>query len=195
MIIVGLTGGIGAGKSTVAKILARKGLPVYNADRVVHQLLGPGGAAVKPVAKLFLSTLKGNAIDRQALGKIVFKNPAQLKKLEKILHPLVKKAEREFLANARRQKACAAILEIPLLFETGAEARCDRVILVTAPKYLRKARVLKRKDMDATMFNAIVKQQMPEAEKRRRADHIVPTKGGLVKTRQCLKHVLSAIIA
>jgi dephospho-CoA kinase len=194
MIVIGLTGGIGAGKSTAAKILARAGLPVYNADKAVHKLLGPNGVAVKKITKLFPGTLKGKSIDRQALGKIVFGNSAQLRKLEKILHPLVQKTEISFLAKARRKKAPAAVLEIPLLFETGAEARCDIVILVTAPLHIRKARTLERKGMTAAKFRAITKAQMPESEKRRRADYIVPTAKGLRDTERRLEIILSGLL-
>ena len=198
MIVIGLTGGIGSGKSTAAKILARHGLPVYDADQAVHELLGPGGTAVAKVAKLFPEALKGKvnggSIDRQIVGKTVFGNPPLLKKLEKILHPLVHKAEKEFLKQAARQKAPAAVLEIPLLYEVGAEKRCDAVILVTAPLHIRKARTLERKGMTMAKFNAIVKQQMPDAEKKKRTDYVVPTAKGLADTEKRLKAVLAKLI-
>jgi dephospho-CoA kinase len=194
MLIIGLTGGIGSGKSTAAKILKRQGLPVYDADSAVHALLGPRGMAVKKVAKLFPTALKGKSIDRQIVGKTVFKNPVLLKKLERILHPLVHKAEKEFLAKARRKKAPAAVLEIPLLFEVGAEKRCDKVILVTAPLHVRKARTMERKGMNAAKFKAITAQQMSESEKKKRADYVVLTAGGLHDTEKRLKTVLVKII-
>jgi len=194
MIVIGLTGGIGAGKSTAAKILSKKGLPVYSADAAVHKLLGKGGAAVRQIEKLFPGAVKKGAVDRQALGKIVFSAPKKLKQLERILHPLVRKTEAVFLVKARKKGAKAAVLEIPLLFETGAEKRCDTVIVVTAPLHVRKARVLERKGMTAAKFKAITRQQMTDAEKRRRADHIVPTADGLAQTRTRLGKTLKTIL-
>ncbi|MGE3624318.1 MAG: dephospho-CoA kinase [Bdellovibrionales bacterium] len=194
MKIVGLTGGIGMGKSTAAAMLRRMGFPVHEADSVVHALLRKGGAGVKPVAKLFPGALRKQAIDRKRLGLEVFAKPARLKRLEKILHPLVQAAEAEFLAGARRGGARAAILDIPLLFETGAEKRCDAVICVTAPKALQRARVMARPGMTAAKFRAIVKRQMPDTEKRRRADYRADTGSGLAATRRQLRHIMDAIV-
>jgi dephospho-CoA kinase len=190
MLIIGLTGGIGMGKSTAAAILSAFGLPVHNADHAVHDLLRKGGKAVRPVAKLFPESLQGGAIDRAILGKIVFGKPARLRKLEKILHPLVQKAECDFLRRARREKAVAAVLEIPLLFETGAEKRCDVTLCVAAPKAVQKARVLKRKGMTPARFRAIVALQMPAAEKRRRADYVVRTGVGRADTKRQLRKIV-----
>ena len=194
-IIIGLTGGIGTGKSTAATMFAKLGLPVHSADDAVHKLLGKGGKAVKPIAKLFPDAVKAGAVDRQALGKIVFGNAAKLKKLEDIMHPLVQKDERDFVKKARAKKAVAVVLEIPLLFETGAHLRCDCVVVVTASLAERKKRVLKRKGMTAAKFNAIVKAQMPETEKRAYADFLVATDKGLAHTKAQVKAITELSLA
>lgn len=194
MLIIGLTGGIGMGKSTAAAILKNFGLPVHNADGAVHALLQKGGKAVKPVAKIFPGAFKNNAIDRTVLGKMVFGKPAQLKKLEKILHPLVQQAERDFVRLAKRDGLAAVVLEIPLLFETGAEKRCDITICVSAPMAVQKARVLKRKGMTGARFKAILARQMPNAEKRRHADFVVGTGISRANTKCQLKSILHFLI-
>ena len=195
MIIIGLTGGIGMGKSTAAAILAEFGFPVHYADAVVHELLAKGGKAVKPIAKLFPETVKDGAIDRATLGRSVFGKPAQLKQLEKILHPLVVADEAEFVKKAKRRKAKAVILEIPLLFETKADKRCDVVICVSAPKAIQKDRVMKRKDMTAAKFKAILARQMPDQDKRNRADFVVGTGLGKANTKKQLRAILNHIDA
>ena len=194
MKIIGLTGGIGMGKSTAAAILRDSGLPVYHADKAVHALLRKGGKAVKPVAQLFPETLKTGAIDRKRLGHIVFNHADKLKKLEKILHPLAQRAEQAFLKNARRRKAPAAILEIPLLFETGADKRCNYVICVVAPKKVQQSRVMQRPGMTAERLKAIRARQMPDAQKRKQADFTVDTGGSFSETRKQLRDVLSCIL-
>jgi len=191
--IIGLTGSIGMGKSTASKILKSFGLPIHSADKAVHEALRRGGAGVKPVANLFPEALKRGAIDRRLLGQRVFASPAKLRKLEKILHPLVEKSSRRFLAEAKRKKTKAAVLEIPLLFETKAEKRCDVTICMTAPKKIQKERVMKRPGMTEARLYAILKQQMPDTEKRRRADYAVNTGKGLADTRKQLKRIWKAI--
>ena len=193
-LIIGLTGSIGMGKSTAAKILARLGLPFYSADAAVHALLGPKGRAVSKVAKLFPSARRGDAIDRKILGALVFGQPALRRQLEAILHPMVRQEEKKFLAQARKTKAPAVVLEIPLLFETGAEQRCDVVLCVTAPKAIQQARVLKRRGMTPEKFRAILKAQLPDAEKRRRADYVIKTGKGLADTRKQLMFVIENLI-
>ena len=194
MIVIGLTGGIGMGKSTVAAILKNFGLPVYNADKAVHALLKKGGAAVKPVAKLFPDTLRNGAIDRKRLGRIVFGDKGKLKKLEKILHPLVRQAEKKFLAKARARKKPAAVLEIPLLFETGGDKRCDVTICVVAPKAVQKTRVLHRKGMSAEKLKAIKARQMPDKKRRKLADYVINTGGMRAQTKNQLHRVLGRIL-
>ncbi len=194
MLIIGLTGGIGMGKSTAAKILAGFGLPIHNADQAVHMLLQKNGKAVKPIAKIFPEAFSHGAIDRSMLGKMVFGKPAKLKKLENILHPLVRKAEQNFLKQAKRDQAPAVVLEIPLLFETGAEKRCDLTVCVTAPNAIQKARVLMRKDMNTAKMKAILARQMPDAEKRRRADFVVKTGVSVADTKRQLRSILDHLV-
>ena len=181
------------GKSTVAKILRSFGLPVYNADKAVHALLTPGGKGVKPVAQLFPEAVKKGAIDRHALGRLVFTSPAKLRRLEKILHPLAQKSEQAFIEKARQKKVKAIVLEIPLLFETKANKRCDVTICVTAPRGVQKKRVMQRPGMTAPKFRAILKLQMPDREKRRRADHIISTAKSTTDTRRQLLKLWGAL--
>jgi dephospho-CoA kinase len=190
MRVIGLTGGIGMGKSTAARILRSLGLPVYVADKAVHALLRKNGRAAKEVARLFPAACKNGAIDRKQLGKIVFANAAKLKRLEKILHPLVREMEAEFLGKMRKRKKPAAILEIPLLFETGADKRCDYVFCVTAPLAVQRNRVLHRREMTVQKLKAILKRQMPDREKRRLADYVIDTGGSYAATKKQLRSAL-----
>jgi len=194
MLIIGLTGGIGMGKSAAARILKRMGLPVYHADRAVHDLLRKNGKAVKPVARAFPEALRRGAIDRAVLGPLVFGQPRKLKRLEKILHPLVQEAEKAFLKNARRMEAPAAVLEVPLLFETGGEKRCDTVLCVTAPRVVQRARVLARPGMTEAKLKAILKRQMPDKQKRAKADYVIHTGASYADTRQQLRRVMNIIL-
>lgn len=173
--VLGLTGSIGMGKSTAAAALRRDGIAVHDADAAVHRLLGQGGAAVAPVEAAFPGVTRDGAIDRQALGRRVFGDPVALARLEAIIHPLVQRETRRFLARARRDRRRLVVLDIPLLFETGGERRCDAVMVVTAPRAVQRARVLKRAGMTAERLAGIEARQMPDAEKRRRADFIIPT--------------------
>ena len=175
MVILGLTGSVGMGKTTAARHLRRLGIPVHDADREVHRLLGPGGAAVAAVGAAFPGVLRNGAIDRAELGRRVFGDPVGLKRLESILHPLVRAAERRFLARARRERRALVVLDIPLLFETGGEARCDLVLVVSAPRRIQLARVMARPGMTAARLAAIEARQMPDAEKRRLADIVIET--------------------
>jgi dephospho-CoA kinase len=163
------------GKSTAAKMFRRLGVPVHDADHAVHRLLARGGAGVRPVAEAFPGVVSGGAVDRRALGDCVFGDAAALRKLEAILHPLVQEEEKKFLAAAQRRRAKAVVLEIPLLFETGADRRCDVTVVVSAPPFLQKARVLRRPGMTEARFNAILARQMSDSEKRARADVVVRT--------------------
>lgn len=175
MVVLGLTGSIGMGKSTVAGMLRRLQVPVHDADAAVHRLLARGGGAVAKVAAAFPDALKAGAIDRPALGRIVFGDPAALARLERILHPLVRKEEARFLAAQRRAGEAIVALDIPLLYETGGEKRCDAVIVVTAPRRVQRGRVLGRRGMTAAKLAGIEARQLSDAEKRRRADYLVPT--------------------
>ena len=173
MVIAGLTGSIAMGKSTTAMLLRRLGVPVHDADAVVHRLLAPGGAAAAAVAAAFPDTLRSDVVDRHALGDLVFADPEQLARLEGILHPLVRADELTFLYRQCRLGARLVVLDIPLLFETGAQARLDAVITVTAPPQVQRWRVLARPGMGEAKLRAIAARQLPDGVKRRRADYVV----------------------
>ena len=192
--IIGLTGGIGMGKTTASQILKSMGFPVYHADKAVHALLGKNGAGVAPVARLFPTAFRRGAIDRKALSRIVFQDPASLKKLEAILHPKVRAAEKIFLKKARDRGASAAILEIPLLFETGGEARCDSTLCVSAPAGIQKARVLARPGMTEEKWRAIRARQMKDREKREKANYVIQTGRGLDVTRRSIEKAVAEIL-
>jgi dephospho-CoA kinase len=164
------------GKSTAAATLRRLRVPVFDADHIVHRLMAPGGTAVEPVAAAFpgvRSTAGG--IDRALLGQRVFSDPEVLSRLERIVHPMVAAAERRFLALARARREPIAVLDVPLLFETGGERRCDYVVVVSAPDRVQRQRVLRRPGMNERRLAASLQRQMPDQEKRRRADFVVPT--------------------
>jgi dephospho-CoA kinase len=176
VIILGLTGSIGMGKSTAANMLRRLGVPLFDADAVVHRLLAPGGAAVRQVEAAFPGVRdEAGGIDRQRLGQRVFGQPEALRRLEAILHPMVRTAEKGFVARARGRREPLAVLDIPLLFETGGTGRCDFVLVVSAPPQLQHARVMRRPGMSAGRFAGIMRAQLPDPEKRRRADFVVVT--------------------
>jgi dephospho-CoA kinase len=176
VILVGLTGSIGMGKSTAAQALRRLGLRVHDADAAVHRLLAPGGRAVAAVLAEFPEVgTPGGGIDRRALGSRVFGDAAALKRLEAILHPLVGAAKRRFLAAAARRRRRVVVLDVPLLYETGGERACDAVLVVSAPAFLQRQRVMARPGMTAAKFQAILAKQIPDAEKRRRTPYVIPT--------------------
>jgi len=176
MIVLGLTGSVGMGKSTAAAMFRRLGIAVHDSDAVVHRLLAPKGAAVAAVAKAFPGVKRSDGgIDRQKLGARVFGDRAALTRLERILWPLVRRSQQRFLARARARRAKLVVLDIPLLFESGGARRCDKVLVVTAPAFLQRARVLVRPGMTKARLAAVLAQQMPDAEKRRRADYVVPS--------------------
>ncbi len=174
-ITLGLTGSIGMGKSEAARMFRRLGVRVFDSDATVHQLLGPGGAAVDAVAAAFPGVATNGAVDRVALGAAVFGRPDDLRRLEGTLHPMVRAARVRFLREARARRDRLVVFDVPLLFETGGERHCDAVIVVTAPPFVQRARVLGRPGMSPEKFAAILGQQVPDVEKRRRADFIAPT--------------------
>jgi dephospho-CoA kinase len=176
LIILGLTGSIGMGKSTAAEMVRQLRVPLFDADRTVHRLLAQGGGAVQQVSGAFpgVQTASGG-IDRALLGQRVFGDPAALERLEQILHPMVATAEKRFLDHARARREPLAVLDIPLLFETGSDRRCDYVLVVSAPALVQRQRVLRRPGMTAIRLATILEKQMPDPEKRRRADFVVPT--------------------
>jgi len=193
MKILGLTGSIGMGKSTAAAMLRRLGVPVHDADATVHRLLAPGGAAVAAIERAFPGVVRDGAVDRQELGRRVFGQPAELRRLEAILHPLVRRAETAFLKRHRRRHTRLVVLDIPLLFETGGERRCDAVAVVSCPAFLQAQRVLRRPGMNAGKLAAIRAQQMPDREKRRRADFVLPSGAGKAPVLRGLKRIVTVL--
>jgi len=194
MIILGLTGSVGMGKSTVAALLRRLGLPVHDSDAAVHRLLAPRGAAVAAVAAAFPGVRNADGgIDRPRLGRRVFGDPPALRRLERILFPLVRQSQERFLRRGRARRARLVVLDIPLLFETNAQARCDKVVVVSAPAALQRARVMARPGMTEARFRAVLAQQMPDAEKRRRADYVVPTGLGRAVTFRRLQRIVATL--
>jgi dephospho-CoA kinase len=191
--VIGLTGSIGMGKSTASAMLRRKGLPIFDADATVHQLMGVGGSAVAAVEEAFPGVVKNGAVDRPELGKRVFGDSAKLKQLERILHPRVGQAERAFLASVARQRLPMAVRDVPLLFETGGEKRCDATIVVSAPAHIQASRVLARPGMTMERLEQIRSKQMPDAKKRQRADFVVPTGLGKRVTWDALGRVLRVL--
>jgi dephospho-CoA kinase len=194
LIVLGLTGSIGMGKSTAAAMLRRLGVPLFDADRVVHRLLGPGGAAVQPVLAVFPGVAVGSGeIDRRLLGQRVFGDAEALERLERILHPMVRAEEKRFLARARAHREPLAVLDIPLLFETGGERRCDYVVVVSAPALIQRQRVLRRPGMTEIRLAGILKKQMADREKRRRADFVLPSGLGRNLTLRRLRSIFSLL--
>ncbi|NOZ43346.1 MAG: dephospho-CoA kinase [Alphaproteobacteria bacterium] len=177
-VIIGLTGSIGMGKSTAAKMFVQTGIPLFDSDAAVHNLLAKGGAAVEPVKKIFPDIAATDAIDRVSLGKRVFGDKAALKKLEAIIHPLVSDLRRKFFDQALAQGHDIVVIDVPLLFETGAEHQCDYTVVVSAPKAVQRQRVLGRPGMTEQKFNDILARQLPDKEKRQRADFIIETDYG-----------------
>ncbi|HVH76326.1 MAG TPA: dephospho-CoA kinase [Stellaceae bacterium] len=196
MIILGLTGSIGMGKSTAAEMLRRMGVPLFDADRAVHRLLAPGGAAVAEVAAAFPGVAAAaGGIDRTALGRQVFGERAALGRLERILHPKVEAEERRFVKAARARRAPIVVLDIPLLFEVGGERRCDRVVVISASPLLQRQRVMRREGMTEGRFAAILRQQMPDREKQRRADFVVQSGLSRALTLRRLEAILRLLLA
>lgn len=175
MIILGLTGSIGMGKSTAAAMLRDLGVRTDDADAAVHRLTGPGGAALPAIEAAFPGVTGSAGLDRARLGRQVFGDPAALQRLEAILHPLVAEARQAFLKRAARDRVAIVALDVPLLFETGLDRRCDLTLLVTAPEMVQAFRVLKRPGMTPAKLADIRARQMPDAEKRRRADVVIRT--------------------
>lgn len=193
MIVLGLTGSIGMGKSTAASALRQMGVPVHDADASVHRLMNHSGAAVGFIEAAFPGTALEGAIDRKELGRRVFADDAELKRLESILHPMVREQERIFLRTAQARGHLVVVLDIPLLYETGGEKRCDAVIVVTAPKFLQYQRVLRRPGMSRQRLDEILSKQIPDAEKRARADFVVQTGLGKRASRLALARILDRL--
>jgi len=192
MIVLGLTGGIGMGKSTVAKMFAAHGIPAFNADDAVHRLQAPNGRAIPALAAAFPGTVQAGILNRAKLRALVLADDAAMRRLERIMHPLVHQEEAKFRARAFRTQRRAVILDIPLLFETGADMRVHRSITVSAPRSVQIARVARR-GIPRAQIEAIIARQMPDAEKRRRATYIIPTGLSKFHTQRAVRRIVAGL--
>jgi dephospho-CoA kinase len=195
MITIGLTGSIGMGKSTTAAMFAEAGAPVYDADAEVHKLQAKGGAAVEAIEAAFPGVVKDGAVDRQALGERVFGDPEALKRLNGIIYPLLGAGRAAFFADAEARGCDMVVLDIPMLFETGGEARMDVVVVVSAPEHVQRERVLARPGYGADRLDAILARQMHDKEKRARAHFVIDTGQGFDHAREQVRQVIAAIRA
>ena len=191
MFILGLTGSLGMGKSTTAKMFAEEGVPVHDADGAVHRLYD--GEATAAIEAAFPGTTSHGKVDREKLGKRVLGDDLAIKRLEHIVHPLVRQAEERFLAEAERNGAQVAVLDIPLLYETGGDKRCDAVVVVSAPADMQRQRAFERPGMTEGKLAAIMANQVPDDEKRRRADFVVDTSLGFEHARAQVRDILKAV--
>jgi dephospho-CoA kinase len=192
MRVLGLTGSIGMGKSTAAAMLRRMGVPVHDADGVVHDLTRQGGKAIPAIKAAFPDLVSGDSLNRPELSRRAFNDPTILHRLEQILHPLVRTEERRFLARQRARGERLVVLDIPLLYETHGETRCDAVLVVSAPRAVQLQRVLSRPGMSLAKLKGIEQRQMPDAEKRKRADIVIPTGRGKRATWVALRKAIAA---
>ncbi len=190
MKIIGLTGSIAMGKSVAAKMFRRLGVPVRDSDATIHRLLAKGGAGVAPVAKLFPDAVVDGVVDRRKLGAKVFADPAALARLEAILHPLARQDMKAFLDQHRRRRSNRVVLDVPLLYETGLDAICDVVVVVSASPTIQRQRALSRPGMTDEKLAGILARQMPDSEKRRRADIVAVTALGYLPTLRALKRAI-----
>ncbi len=193
MIVVGLTGSIGMGKSTVAKMFAEEGAPAFDSDAAVHALYAAGGAAVAPVEATFPGVTRNGTIDRASLSARVVGNAEALARLEAIVHPLVRQAQANFLAANRAAGTPVVVLDIPLLFESTGTQAVDKIVVVSAPAEVQRARVLARPGMTEEKFEQLLARQTPDAEKRARADFVIDTGGPFEETRAQVRAVLDAL--
>jgi dephospho-CoA kinase len=191
MIVLGLTGSVGMGKSATAKMFADEGAPVFDADAAVHRFYE--GEAAPLIAVAFPGTVSAGRVDRERLSQAVVGNSEAFARLEAIIHPLVRKAREKFLAAAKAKGAEVAVLDIPLLFETGGERQVDKIVVVSAPHVVQKERVLARPGMTEAKFSAIVAKQMPDSEKRKRADFVIDTSRGFEAARDEVRAILRAL--
>lgn len=193
MIVLGLTGSIGMGKSTVAAMFAAEGVPVFDADAEVHALQGPGGQLVAHIEAAFPDTTSELGVNRTLLGEAVFGNPEAFRRLEAIVHPAVARQRAAFLE--RHAQAPLVVLDVPLLFEAGGWQQVDRIAVVSAPADVQRARVLARPGMTVERFESILARQMPDEQKRERADFVIPTGGSLDETRAAVHAVIACLVA
>ena len=191
MIVLGLTGSIGMGKSTTARMFVEEGVPVHDSDAAVHRLYS--GIAAPLIEARFPGTVVDGTVDRERLAKAVLGNPEALRDLERIVHPLVRADSERFLARHRKAEAPLVVLDIPLLFETGGRERVDRIVVVTAPAEVQRERVLARPGMTEEKFAAILARQVPDAEKRAAADHVIDTSAGMDAARQAVRALVAEL--
>jgi dephospho-CoA kinase len=192
MLLLGLTGSIGMGKSTTAKLFAEAGVPVYDADATVHMLYE--GKAVPAIEAAFPGTTVDGKVDRNKLSAQVVHDPAAIKQLEQIVHPMLGASRQKFLDDAERSGAAVAVVDVPLLFETGGEKRVDAVVVVTTTPEIQRRRILARDNMTGEKLDAILARQLPDAEKRRRADFVVDTSHGLDPVRTRIRDILTEAV-
>jgi dephospho-CoA kinase len=188
MIILGLTGSIGMGKSTTAKLFAEAGVPVYDADATVHRLYE--GEAVPFIEAAFPGTIVNGKVDRARLSARVVHDPAAIKRLEQVVHPMLGSSRQKFLEEAEQSGAPVAVVDVPLLYETGGEKRVDAVVVVTTSPEIQRERILARDNMTGEKLDAILMRQLPDAEKRKRADFVVDTSHGLDPVRAQIRDIL-----
>ncbi len=191
MFILGLTGSLGMGKSATAKMFAEEGVPVHDADAAVHRLYD--GEATPQIEAAFPGTTRDGKVDREALAKLVLGDAAAIKRLEQIVHPLVGATTKRFLAEAERSGATVAVIDVPLLFETGGDARCDAVVVVSAPAEVQRTRAFERPGMTEEKLAAILAKQTPDAEKRANADFVVDTSKGFEAARAQVRDILKVV--
>ncbi|WP_332303781.1 dephospho-CoA kinase [Rhizobium sp. GR12] len=191
MIVIGLTGSIGMGKTTTAKLFAGEGVPVLDSDAVVHDLYR--AEAVPLIESAFPGTTISGVVDREKLGSVLRKNPANFSKLEAIVHPLVRERQESFLEKARKEDQRFALLDIPLLFETGADARVDKIVVVSCAPEIQRQRVLSRPGMTEEKFEMILARQLPDADKRRRADFVIDTGNGVEAAQDQVRGILQRL--
>jgi dephospho-CoA kinase len=189
MRVLGLTGSIGMGKSTTAKLFAEAGVPVYDADATVHKIYE--GEAAPAIEAAFPGTTVDGKVDRERLSSKVVHNPAAMKQLEQIVHPMLRAYHQAFLDSAERSGAPVAVIDVPLLFETGGEKRVDAVVVVSTSPEVQRERILARDNMTSEKLDAILARQLPDAEKRKRADFVVDTSHGLEPVRERIKEILA----
>jgi dephospho-CoA kinase len=192
MIVLGLTGSIGMGKSTTAKLFAEAGVPVYDADATVHKVYQ--GEAVPAIEAAFPGTTSGGAVDRARLSAQVVRDPAAMKRLEQVVHPMLRAYHQKFLDDAERSGTPVAVVDVPLLFETGGEKRVDAVVVVTTTPEIQRQRILARDNMTDEKLGAILARQLPDAEKRKRADFVVDTSHGLDPVRARIRDILAEAV-
>ncbi len=194
MLIIGLTGSIGMGKSETTRMFREEGVPVYDADAAVHQVYAKGGAAVQALEEAFPGVTRDGAVDRERLSKRILGDDEAVKKVGQIVYPKIGEIQREFMADAKAADEPLVVLDIPLLFETSGGANVDKIVVVSAPADMQRKRVLARTDMTEEKFEAILRRQMPDSEKRAKADFVVDTGKGLehahARVREIIKELL-----